>query len=831
MEEDALSFCGGSVIDDRHILTAAHCFVRRRDFAKMRILLGKTDLDQGETSAQTHRIDRVFEHPDFNVDRFENDVAILRTADKIYFNAYVIPICLPEIVEENIEPVYGFVSGWGIKKVMEDTQTAITSNTLRVARVPVIPKDECRKRWGDYREEGDHGGGRIRKIIDETTVCAGGGKVDSCQGDSGGPLVTVNGRGRYEQIGVVSWGVPASKCGIDGTPPGVYAKMNSHASWVRSKLRTDVTTSASSSAIRCNHDQFQCPNGWCISKERLCDGHEDCKGGQDEIGCAQPESACGTRSRYLDVDGGIPKVYVENPWMVLIYEEYDQYYPRCGGVIIDALHVLTSEQCIFDGANPADYLIRHGSHLDAGDGGRAIARWEARVESFIKKEAFLIMRMRRLVKFDNYLRPICVEDNNNGNGQTNVSVVGWKWGNDWDPLTSSPAYLENCESNWRFVGTHCADQCRKNLDCPLYGSHKIGDILATTTENGKVYLYGIVNSENHFSETSFSYEPLTPAMAKRLRTELAISSPTFCDENQFRCANDGICLDKSRVCDGKSDCKDGKDELLCQPPVLPQCVSASCLNGGSCVEETKTSMVTVCHCPVGYDGDNCQFNGGSCMEERRTSTVPICHCTSGYAGDRCQFNVDVCANVSCNYGSLCRDGIDGRHCLCPAGLAGENCEIEIDECASGPCQNGGVCLDGRNSFTCDCEGTWYKGAKCEERKTVCEFLKPCQNGGQCVVDVTGDVNSYSCDCLAGYAGKVCEINVDDCEPNPCRNGGTCRDHVDEFSCECPEGYEGKLCDVNIDDCVNQACYNGGKCVDRVAGWACQCPKSHVGRRL
>lgn len=92
------------------------------------------------------------------------------------------------------------------------------------------------------------------------------------------------------------------------------------------------------------------------------------------------------------------------------------------------------------------------------------------------------------------------------------------------------------------------------------------------------------------------------------------------------------------------------------------------------------------------------------------------------------------------------------------------------------------------------------------------------------------IGSYSCQCTKGFQGQNCELNVDDCSPNPCQNGGTCHDLINSFSCSCPSGTLGIICEINIDDCVPGACHNNGTCSDKVGGFECKCPPGFVGPR-
>ena len=55
--------------------------------------------------------------------------------------------------------------------------------------------------------------------------------------------------------------------------------------------------------------------------------------------------------------------------------------------------------------------------------------------------------------------------------------------------------------------------------------------------------------------------------------------------------------------------------------------------------------------------------------------------------------------------------------------------------------------------------------------------------------------SFTCDCIAGYTGGMCDVNINDCESDPCQNGGSCNDEVDGFVCDCISVFTGDTCDT------------------------------------
>eukprot|EP00061_Rhincodon_typus_P013381 g39721.t1 len=79
----------------------------------------------------------------------------------------------------------------------------------------------------------------------------------------------------------------------------------------------------------------------------------------------------------------------------------------------------------------------------------------------------------------------------------------------------------------------------------------------------------------------------------------------------------------------------------------------------------------------------------------------------------------------------------------------------------------------------------------------------------------------------GFEGKLCERNIDDCNPDPCHHG-TCTDGIASFTCQCELGYTGYRCENQINECHSNPCQNSGKCIDLVNKYLCHCQEGTSG---
>jgi len=222
-------FCGGTILDAKTVMCAAHCFTTGQSMNGYYITAGITNRNSN-SGAQTIGIDNGVWNSAMPYSGNNNDFVILKLSSALTFNTNVGAACLPEPgFAPDTTGQTCFVSGWG---TLNSGANSLPTN-LQWVGVPTVTNSQCAQAYPN--------------TITNSMICAGlpnGGK-DSCQGDSGGPFICRK-DGKAVLTGVVSFGIGCALADY----PGVYARVTAVLDWVKANMETgsgpNPTTSAPS---------------------------------------------------------------------------------------------------------------------------------------------------------------------------------------------------------------------------------------------------------------------------------------------------------------------------------------------------------------------------------------------------------------------------------------------------------------------------------------------------------------------------------------------------------------------------------------------------------
>ncbi|MEM9601456.1 MAG: serine protease [Pseudomonadota bacterium] len=298
--------CGATLIADRWVLSAAHCFFDSAGAPELAtnvaVELGVTDQTTGvQTPVFFGIVSRIIVHPDYDADSSLNDIALLELPQAVPLAPMALPGDFEAVARVGETAV---VAGWG-----RTSEGGDTSPQLLQVGVPVVSNTQC--------------GDTYANMNGPAMVCAGGlpsGGFDACQGDSGGPLFVARG-GQLVQVGVVSFGIGCARPGV----PGVYTRVSNYRSWIDSivagtttyagsaptpSLATDLTVNVASAGALSRNDSalYRVSGGdeatlttsvgdadlLVYAGDVLTSGNVSCEsvlGGTNTDGCALPNSA------------------------------------------------------------------------------------------------------------------------------------------------------------------------------------------------------------------------------------------------------------------------------------------------------------------------------------------------------------------------------------------------------------------------------------------------------------------------------------------------------------------------------------------------------------
>lgn len=211
--------CGGSLVDNQHIVTAAHCFKHlSTDLSLYRVVLGDHNRDSDEGTEEERGVKKIVQHELYETNADTHDIAIMKLDRSVVFGTDINAICLPKENEVLQAGTKCFLSGWG--KIRNDGDSVAL---LQHVSLPIGDRRHCQQR----NTFNNH-------VINDRMICAGYNDglhySSGCHGDSGGPLSCEQVDGSWKLYGVVSWGSPQCN-GLDRYT--VFTRVSKYITWIK----------------------------------------------------------------------------------------------------------------------------------------------------------------------------------------------------------------------------------------------------------------------------------------------------------------------------------------------------------------------------------------------------------------------------------------------------------------------------------------------------------------------------------------------------------------------------------------------------------------------
>ncbi|XP_069057755.1 transmembrane protease serine 9-like [Pleurodeles waltl] len=351
LQQNGNHICGGSLITERWVLTAAHCFPSIPvNVSMFRVYLGAYQLSQNTVNPNVFSTTpkTVLINSNYTMEGSSGDIALLELETPVQFTSYILPVCLPAPSVQFPAGMNCWVTGWGFT---QDGVSLPSPQTLQEVQLPIIDPTTC-----DNMYHTGSGMSQQYQFIKYDMICAGypQGQRDSCQGDSGGPLVCKLGSSWF-LAGVVSWGYGCA----EPNRPGVYTLVTAYDTWIKQHVPevefspaptpgvTNMTTKPTvytQTTITSNLISVTSKTSTVPSSTATTSMSTDsmAKAFSSPAGSTATSTGCGSPVISGKIVGGLDASNGQWPWQISLQQNGNHV---CGGSLITERWVLTAAHC------------------------------------------------------------------------------------------------------------------------------------------------------------------------------------------------------------------------------------------------------------------------------------------------------------------------------------------------------------------------------------------------------------------------------------------------------------------------------------------------------
>ncbi|XP_036004645.1 transmembrane protease serine 9 isoform X1 [Fundulus heteroclitus] len=392
LHTSSVHFCGGSLINDQWVLSAAHCFQGSTGSpSALTVYLGRQSQEGSNLNEVNRTVAQIINHPDYNSGTSNNDIALLKLSKPVSFTSYISPVCLAASDSTFSSGVNTWITGWGT--IGSGVPLPSPQNLMEV-EVPVVGNSQCASSYGE-------------SSITDNMICAGlleGGK-DSCQGDSGGPMVSKQG-GRWIQAGIVSFG---RGCALPDYP-GVYTRVSQYESWINGVINTNQPGFISFTSSGTGGDL----NATTKTPTTLATS-------------TPPEPVCGHAPLGSRIFNGSSVASAgEWPWMASVQKNSEHV---CGGTLVSKDSVLTDASCFSGSINMSEWTVVLGRLHQ--NGSNPFERSLKVVNITMSNQTgnnIAVLKLSPPPTMTNYIQPICLSNGRTFSVGSECWAAGWSSG-------------------------------------------------------------------------------------------------------------------------------------------------------------------------------------------------------------------------------------------------------------------------------------------------------------------------------------------------------------------------------------------------------------------